>query len=97
MSDLKGNYTNELIYKTGTDLQTYRYRAGEEGWEEIGSLGLYKLYIQSVYIQLGLYVHAATFKMDNWQGPIGQHRELCSMLCGSLDGRGVSGRVDAHV
>ena len=26
-----------------------------------------------------------------------KHRELCSMLCGSLDGRGVRGRMDACV
>ena len=33
----------------------------------------------------------AKFKMDNQQGPTVQHRELYSMLCGSLDGRGVGG------
>ena len=27
--------------------------------------------------------------MDNQQGPTVEHRELCSMLCGSLGGRGV--------
>ena len=26
--------------------------------------------------------------MDNQQGPTVQHMELCSMSCGSLDGRG---------
>ena len=26
------------------------------------------------------------FKMDNQQGPTVQHRKLCSMFCGSLDG-----------
>ena len=39
-------------------------------------------------------VHTAVFKMDNQQGPTVQHRELCSMLCGSLEGRGVWGRMD---
>ena len=34
------------------------------------------------------HVHTAIFKMDNQQGPTVQHRELCSVLCGSLDGRG---------
>ena len=29
------------------------------------------------------------FKMDNPQGPTVQHSELCSMLTGSLDGRGL--------
>ena len=36
-------------------------------------------------------IRTAVFKMDNQQGPPGQHVELCSMLCGSLDGRGVGG------
>ena len=27
--------------------------------------------------------------MDNQQGPTVEHMELCSMLCGSLDGKGV--------
>ena len=27
------------------------------------------------------------FRMDNQQGPTVYHRELCSMLCGSLGGR----------
>ena len=39
----------------------------------------------------------AVFKMDNRQGPIVQHRELCSMLCGSLGGIGVWGRMDKHI
>jgi len=33
--------------------------------------------------------------MNNQQGPTVQHRDLCSMLCGSLDGRGVWGRKDS--
>ena len=40
------------------------------------------------------HVHPAMSKMDNQQGPPVHHRELCSMLCGSLDGRGVWGRMD---
>ena len=36
-------------------------------------------------------VHIATFKMSNQQRPIVQHMDLCWMLCGSLDGRGVWG------
>ena len=41
--------------------------------------------------------HTAGFNMENQQGPAGQHRELCSMSCGSLDGRGVWGRRDTCV
>ena len=39
----------------------------------------------------------AIFKMDNQKGPTVEHRELCSMSCGSQDGRGVWGRRDTHV
>ena len=35
--------------------------------------------------------HTAVFNMENQQGPAGQHRELCSMSCGRLDGRGAGG------
>ena len=34
-------------------------------------------------------IYTAIFKMNNQQRPIIQHRELCSMLCSSLDERGV--------
>ena len=43
------------------------------------------------------HVHTAVFKMDNQQGPPVQHRDLCSVLCDSLDGRGVWGRMDTRV
>ena len=43
------------------------------------------------------HVHTALFKKDNQQGPTVQHREICSMLCSSLDGRGVQGRMDIFV
>ena len=41
--------------------------------------------------------HTAIFKMDNQQGPIVQHMELCSMLYGSLDGRGTWGKMDTCI
>ena len=41
--------------------------------------------------------HTAVFNMENPQGLAGQHRELCSMSCGSLDERGVWGRRDTCV
>ena len=37
------------------------------------------------------------FKMNNQQEPTVQHRELCSMLCASLDGRGAWGRMDTCI
>ena len=43
------------------------------------------------------HVHSAICKMDNQQKPIVYHMELCSMLCASLDGRGVWGRMDACI
>ena len=39
-------------------------------------------------------VHTAIFKMDHQQGPTVKHMELCSVLCGSLDGRVVWRRMD---
>ena len=36
-------------------------------------------------------------KMDNQQEPSVQHMQLCSMVCGSLDGRGVWGRLDTRI
>ena len=37
--------------------------------------------------------HTAVFNMENQQGPVGQHRELCSVSRGSRGGRGVFGRM----
>ena len=37
------------------------------------------------------YVHTDLFKVDNQQGSTVEHIELCSVLCGSLVGRGVWG------
>ena len=34
-------------------------------------------------------VHTAILKMDKQQGRTVQYLELCSVLCGSLDGRGI--------
>ena len=33
------------------------------------------------------HVHTALFKTDNQQEPTAQHREVCSMSCGSLNGK----------
>ena len=41
--------------------------------------------------------HTAVFNMENQQGPAVQHRELCSVSRGSLDGRGVWGRMGTRV
>jgi len=38
------------------------------------------------------HVCTAIFNVDNQHRPTVEHRELCSMLCGSLDGHGVWGR-----
>ena len=37
--------------------------------------------------------HTAVFNVESQQGPAGQHRGLCSVSCGSLDGREVWGRM----
>ena len=43
------------------------------------------------------HIHTAVFKMNNQLGPTVQHTELCSKLYGSLDGRGVWGRMGTCV
>ena len=45
----------------------------------------------------GGHVHTAKFKMDNQQGLTVEHMELCAMVCASLDGRGVWGRMDTRI
>ena len=51
----------------------------------------------------GRHVHTDIFKADSQQGPTVEHRELCSTLCGSLDGGGggavcsVQRRMDAYI
>ena len=45
----------------------------------------------------GGHVHTAVFSVNNQQGPTAQHMELCSVLCGSLDGRKVWGRMDTCI
>ena len=41
--------------------------------------------------------HTAILKMDNQQGPIVQHMEFCSMLCGSMDEREIWERMDTCI
>ena len=45
----------------------------------------------------GEHAHTAVVKMDNQQGPTVQHRELCAMLCGCLDGWKFEGDGHVHV
>ena len=44
------------------------------------------------------HIHTALFTVGSQQGSAVQHRELCSVFCGSLDGRGVWGKwMDVYV
>ena len=43
------------------------------------------------------HVHTAVFKMDNQQRPTVQYKKLCSMFCGSLDGRADWGKMDTCI
>ena len=80
---LRRNDTNELTEQKQTHwLREQGYSCCREGWgEEIGWDG---------------HVHSTIFKMDNQQGPFVLHMELCSMLCGSLDGKGVWRRMGTY-
>ena len=39
----------------------------------------------------------AIFKIDNQRGPTVQRKDLCSMLCDRLNGKGVWGRMDTCI
>ena len=43
------------------------------------------------------HIYTAVFKMDNQQGPTVLHVELSSVLCGSLDGMGIWGRMETCI
>ena len=76
----------------GKDWETgiCRYKLVYRGW--INKVLLYRTWKYIWYP-----VVTALFKLDNQQGPTVQHRALCSMLCGSLDGRGDWGRMDTCI
>ena len=78
----KKNDTNELTEQK----ETHRLREWTYGCQG-------KVQLEN----LGWSCHSAIYKMDLQQGPPVPHRELCSMLCGSLDGMGAWGRVGTHI
>ena len=43
------------------------------------------------------HVRTAMFKMENQQEPTVQHKNSCLRSCGSLDGRGIWGRMDTCI
>ena len=59
--------------------------AGREGWGE----GIVREFEMDMYIWL--------FKIDNQQGPTVLDKELCSVLCGSLDGREVWWKMNTRI
>ena len=75
---LRRNDTNELTEQKQTHwLPEQGYSCCREGWgAEIGWDG---------------HVHSTIFKTDNQQGPTVLYMELCSVLCGSLDGKELGG------
>lgn len=48
-------------------------------------------WLQPYHTLSELHVHTAALKTEDQQGPAEEPRELCSMSCGSLDGRGSGG------
>ena len=82
----KRNYTKELTYKIDLENETYGCWWGVGGGGGRDSEGAWDGHGYTVIL-----------KMNNQQGPTVQHRELCSVLCGSLDGRRVWGRMDTCV
>ena len=78
---------NLIKYKSVSETEAQRMNLWLPGGEELGKK-------QGVWDGRA---HTAMFKIDNQQGPTIQHRELHSMLCGILDGRGVQGRMDTCI
>ena len=80
MQNLKGNDANELIFKTDSQTRrtNSRWPEGRIGGGIVGELGM------DIYTLLYL----------KWITNNDLHNEVCSMLCGSLDWRGVWGKID---
>ena len=78
MWNLKGNGTNELIYKMK---QTHKSREWTHGYQygKVGGRDSWEVW--------DWHVHTAIFKLDNQQGPTVYHRDLCSILCNKLNGK----------
>ena len=67
--------------------QTHRLRERNYSYQGVGTVREFGIDINTL-----LYL-----KMDNQQGAIVYHWELSSMLCGSLHGMGIWGRMDTCV
>ena len=87
MQNLKKD--NKLIYKTEIDSQTYRMNL-ELPREKGGERGIVWEFVIDMHTLL-------LIKTDNQQRPTIWQKELCSMLCGRLYGRGVWGRMDTRL
>ena len=88
MQTLKRHDTNELIYKTETDLQTKIRNLWLLEWGRMEGRGS-----QGVWDGC---VHTAIFKMDNQQGPNVQHMKLVNVVW--QPGRqGAWGRIDTCI
>ena len=73
--------TNNTTYKT-EGLTDYEKELMVARWKDGGKGQL----VWDGHIQIDI------FEMDNQQGHTVHHRELCSMLSGSLDGTDISGK-----
>ena len=69
--------------------QTQRFREQTYASDEVGERDRLRVRDGRIY--------TALFKMGSQQGSTIQHRELCSVFCGSLDGRGVWGKMNGCV
>ena len=95
-----------IVKEFGMDMDTLPYLTWRTNKDLLSSTGNSAQYSNNLLVPRGKdggrdsqgvgdgHGHTAVFNMENQQGPAGQHRELCSMSCGSLDGRGVWGIRD---
>ena len=75
------NFACTGYLKTDTFFSEWDYKA----WRILIIIWLLKVTLSDLREQTNVCLHK--FKMDNQQGPTVQHMELCSILCGSLEGR----------
>ena len=81
----KSEYKKKLLVAlTALETELVVARWEGQGKEQLGSL-------QQIC------THTAIFKMDKQQSHTVQHREFCSILCGSLDEREVLGKMNTYI
>ena len=87
----KNKDTNELIYKTETDLQILRTNL----WLPKGECGINQELGMNTHTHT--HTHTTIYKIDNQEGPTVQHRELYSVFCDNLYEKRILKRLSIRI